>query len=405
LKLIGLTRSSESNFRSDSISIYDDGAPSTGSRFAQQSETGEIIGRAEYRWNMWKGDWQLDAEAAFNSLDQTAQLYDLDPAGSFVEIPFPFGSGGVTEDRYEVILTHNRTLARGLTLQVGAGGEYSQLAQTGPNGLVRTFWRPKGSATLAWTLAEGLDLSLKVARVVGQLSFGDFLASVNLQAQSTNAGNNQLVPPQSWEVDLTARKNLKAWGSASVTLYARLIEDYIELIPVDGGFETRGNVDSGQLLGLSMTGTVNLDPLGWQGARVNLSAAYEESKVEDPLTLVERPFSGHNDWRGEISLRYDIPKSNWAMGGGFNWTHVEPYVRLFEVGKDYEGPIYTFAFIENKDVFGLTVNLNVFNMTGGRAIFDRTVWTGYRDCSPISFVESRRLDVSTIYRLSIKGSF
>jgi hypothetical protein len=93
------------------------------------------------------------------------------------------------------------------------------------------------------------------------------------------------------------------------------------------------------------------------------------------------------------------------MGGGFNWTHVQPYVRLTEVGKDYEGPIYTFAFIENKDVFGLTVNLNVFNLTGGRGIFDRTVWDGYRDRNPILFVESRRLDVSTIYRLSIKGSF
>ena len=44
-------------------------------------------------------------------------------------------------------------------------------------------------------------------------------------------------------------------------------------------------------------------------------------------------------------------------------------------------------------------------MVGGEGIFDRTVWTGYRDRSPISFVESRRLDVSTIYRLSIKGSF
>src|SRR5690606_16003616 len=94
--------------------------------------TGEIIGRAEYRWNMWKGDWQLDAEAAFNSLDQTAQLYDLDPAGSFVEIPFPFGSGGVTEDRYEVILTHNRTLARGLTLQVGAGASIRSWRRPGP---------------------------------------------------------------------------------------------------------------------------------------------------------------------------------------------------------------------------------------------------------------------------------
>jgi hypothetical protein len=405
LKLIGLDRFNDTDFRSDSIFVYDDGSPSTGSRFAQQSETSEIIGRAEYRWNMWKGDWQLDFEAAFNSLDQTAQLYVLDPAGDFGEIPFPSGSGGVTEDRYESILTHNRTLAAGLTLQVGVGGEYSKLAQTGPSGLVRTFWRPKGSATVAWTPGQGLDLSLKLARVVGQLSFGDFLASVNLGSQNANAGNNQLVPPQSWELDLTARKNLDAWGSASVTLYGRWIEDYIELIPVDGGFETRGNIDSAKLYGISTTGTVNLDPLGWTGAKVNFNAAYEKSRLADPLTFVQRSQSGHNDWRGEISLRYDVPKSNWAMGGGFNWTHVQPYVRLFEVGKDYEGPIYTFAFIENKDVFGLTVNLNVFNLTGGRGFFDRTVWTGYRDRSPIAFVESRRLDVSTIYRLQIKGSF
>jgi hypothetical protein len=405
LKLIGLDRFDDTDFRSDSLFIYDDGSPSTGGRFAQQSETSEIIGRGEYRWNMWHGDWQIDAEAAFNSLDQTAQLYTLDPAGDFGEIPFPSGSGGVTEDRYESILTHNRTLAAGLTLQVGLGGEYSKLAQSGANGLVRTFWRPKGSATVAWAPVTGLDLTLKLARVVGQLSFGDFLASVNLGAENANAGNNQLVPQQSWELDLTARKNLKAWGSASVTLYGRWIEDYIELIPVTGGFETRGNIDSAKLLGISTTGTVNLDPAGWAGAKVNFNAAYEESKLEDPLTLAQRPFSGHNDWRGEISLRYDVPKSNWAIGGGFNWTHVQPYVRLFEVGKDYEGSIYTFAFIENKDVFGLTVNLNMFNLTGGRGFFDRTVWTGYRDRSPISFVESRRLDISTIYRLSIKGSF
>jgi hypothetical protein len=56
-------------------------------------------------------------------------------------------------------------------------------------------------------------------------------------------------------------------------------------------------------------------------------------------------------------------------------------------------------------VFGLTVNLNVFNLSGGQGFFDRTVWTGLRDRSPIAFVESRRLDVSTIYRLTVRGSF
>ena len=93
------------------------------------------------------------------------------------------------------------------------------------------------------------------------------------------------------------------------------------------------------------------------------------------------------------------------MGGGFNWSINKPYVRLFEIWRDYEGPIYTFAFIENKDVFGLTVNLNMFNLTAGQGFFDRTVYTGLRDRSPISFVERRRTNISTIYRLTIRGSF
>jgi hypothetical protein len=56
-------------------------------------------------------------------------------------------------------------------------------------------------------------------------------------------------------------------------------------------------------------------------------------------------------------------------------------------------------------VFGLTMNLNVFNLTGGQTIFDRTVWTGLRDRSPIEFIERRRNNVSTIFRFTVKGSF
>lgn len=405
LKLIGLERFSHLRVRADSLLIPDDGSATTGGRFAQHSDSGERIGRAEYRWEMLGGSWQLDAEAAFNRLDRTAQLFNLDPLGGFVEIPFPAGSGGVTEDRYESILTHSRTLGKGLTLQVGIGGEYSKLAQSGPSGLTRTFWRPKGSLSLAWAPRQGMDVSLKLARTVGQLAFGDFLANVNLAQDNGNAGNALLVPQQAWEADLEVKKGLNAWGSATLRAYARLIEDYIDIIPVAGGLESRGNIDSARLLGLSANATINLDPIGWKGAKINANAAVEDSQLDDPLTFESRPFSGHNDWRGEISLRYDIPQSDWAIGGGFNWTHVQPYVRLFEVGRDFEGPIYTFAFIENKDVFGLTVNLNMFNLSGGRGFFDRTVYTGLRDRAPIAFVERRRLDVSTIYRISIKGSF
>jgi hypothetical protein len=56
-------------------------------------------------------------------------------------------------------------------------------------------------------------------------------------------------------------------------------------------------------------------------------------------------------------------------------------------------------------VFGLTVNFNMFNLTAGQGFFDRTVYTGLRDRSPISFNEHRRLDSSTIYRIQVRGSF
>src|SRR5688500_59083 len=121
LKLIGLERFNHNRFWVNSIFIYEDGSPSTGSRFAQDADSGERIGRAEYRWDMLGGSWQVDAEAAFNRLDQVGQLFALDTAGDWAEIPFPGGTGGVTEDRYEVILNHNRTLGSGLTLQLTGG--------------------------------------------------------------------------------------------------------------------------------------------------------------------------------------------------------------------------------------------------------------------------------------------
>ena len=405
LKLIGIERFFQSDGPATSFLIFSDGRPTTGSRFWTDTKSGERIARGEYRWDMFGGSWQLDGEAAFNRLDRIATFGLLQPNGEFDNQPLPGGTGGVTEDRYESILTHNRTLAKGLTMQLGAGGEYSKIAQSGPGGLTREFWRPKGSLTLAWTAEPGLDLSLKLARTVGQLSFGAFLASVDLQDNTGNAGNVRLVPQQAWEADLEVKKNLGKWGSATVRGYARQIDDYIDIVPVPGG-ESPGNIDgTARLLGVGMNGTFNLDPLGWKGAKITTSTNYEATSLPDPLTGEDRPFSGQTYFNHNTSLRWDVPDSDWAMGGGFQSQLNERYVRLFETGRNYEGPVYTFAFIEHKDVFGLTVNLQAFNLTSGESYNERIVYGGLRDRSPILFVEDTRNDVSTIYRFQVKGSF
>jgi hypothetical protein len=84
---------------------------------------------------------------------------------------------------------------------------------------------------------------------------------------------------------------------------------------------------------------------------------------------------------------------------------VLPYYRVFETGSNYEGPAYTYAFVENKDVFGLKVRAQVFNLTNGRHIFRRTVYDGFRDTGNVLFREDGNQAVGLIYQISVKGTF
>jgi hypothetical protein len=405
LKLIGLDRYDHERYREDVVFTYVDGSPSTGGRYASVGTNREKVARAEYNWKMLGGDWQLSGEAAFNSYDGAAHLFDLAPSGELQEIPFPAGTGGVKEDRYESILTHSRQLAPNLSLQMSGGFEYSRLRQTGSTGLTRTFWRPKGSASLAWNVEKGFDLSLKLARVVGQLAFSDFLARVDLDQGNGSAGNVNLVPPQSWEANFEAKKELGAWGTTTLKVYGKRYQDYIEWIPLPGGVESRGNIDKATLYGVNSVTTLKLDPLGWKGAKIDADLTWEHSRLRDPLTGERHQFSNENNRIANVTLRDDIPNSSWAWGAGVQYSHVLPYYRMFEVGVNYEGPAYTFVFVENKDVFGLDVKAQVFNVTNGRHIFRRTVYDAFRDTGSVLFHEDGNQSVGFIYQLTVKGKF
>lgn len=405
LKLIGLARSERSDFGQTSRLIFEDDSPITGSRFLGTSTGSERIARGEYRWDAWGGNMQVDLEAAYNELDQTSELLSLDAGAVFRAVPLPNSSGRVQEDRYELILSYGRTLASGLTLRAGAGTENSTLEQTGPGGLTRTFWRPKGSLSLAWPTRAGLNVSLNVERRVGQLSFDDFLASVALAFDNTNAGNVELKPTLTTEATLQLEKSWGDWGSSNLRAYRRWLEDYIDIIPILGGGESSGNISEADLYGFNLTSTVNLDPAGWEGARLDLNLTVEESSVADPLTGEKRSFSSFFDRRANINLRHDVVGTDWAWGVGAQYNHVQPSYRLSQVAVEYEGPTYTLGFVEYKDFHGLTINFQIFNLTDGRAIFYRTVYDGLRTDGNVRFNESRDLSVQPIFRLQLKGSF
>ncbi|XVJ64600.1 MAG: TonB-dependent receptor plug domain-containing protein [Sphingopyxis sp.] len=404
LKLIGLRRFSHEPYSQEVVVRPADGSPAVGDRFAQVGDLGETIGRGEYQWKMLGGDWQLSGEAAFNTLGNVASIAVLDPSGSFVDLPFPGGTGGVSEDRYEGLLSFGRKLSRTLSFQLVGGAEHSTIVQTGAGGQRRSFLRPKGSLTLAWAPSADFDASLKIRRRVLQLSFYDFLARAFLNDDNQNEVNNDLRPQQDWSYEFEANRKLGAWGSTKLILIFRDVEDRVDVIPVGNG-EAVGNIARAKAGAIDWTSTFNLDPAGLKGVKVNTRVLLQKSTLRDPFTGEKRQWSGFTDSVIEFSFRHDIPATDWAWGAGGNYAHYQPSYRRNQIDKLWEGPIFGNIYAEHKNVMGMTLRAQVSNIFNARSKRNRTVYAGVRGDSPVDFVEKRNRLIGPVFAFSARGTF
>jgi hypothetical protein len=249
------------------------------------------------------------------------------------------------------------------------------------------------------------NANLKIIRRIGQLEFGDFLASVFLDNDNANAGNPDLVPTQQWRFELELARDLAAWGKTRVNLVAALSEDLIDIIPIGDNGEAPGNIPRGQAYLIDWNSTIQLDPLGLKGARINLRGLLQTSRVRDPLTGVKRNYSGFTTRRVEADFRYDIPRSDWAFGTNASYNHSALSYRLNEVGRQYEGPVFAGVFVENKDVLGLTLRASAGNLFNARSRWDRIVYLGRRNVTTVDFVEDRNRLIGPIFSFSARGTF
>jgi outer membrane receptor for ferrienterochelin and colicins len=404
LKLIGVGRGSSYPNEVLVISRAVNGSDVAGSRTTSEWLDSELIARSEYRWNRAGAEWQISGEAAFNKLDNTSRLFEMRPDGGFDEIDFSGGTAEVEEDRYEVIGSYGRPLSSSVTMKFSAGGEYSQLAQVGAGGTTRTFWRPKGELSAAWKANAKTDVNVKLARRVGQLNFFDFLASANIQDDIQTEANPNLVPQQSWDLDVEGTRNLGAYGRTTVRVYGRLIDDIVDYIPIGATGQAPGNLDSAKTYGIETRSTVNFDPLGWKGARLDVRAWWQDSEVEDPLTGEMRPISNSLQEFFDLALRHDVNNTDWAWGTGYSYQLNAKSYRLTEVGRQWEGPIWGNVYVEHKNLYGLTVRAGVYNLLAADSMWDRTVYDGRRT-GEVAFIEERDRQIGPIFSFSVRGKF
>jgi outer membrane receptor for ferrienterochelin and colicins len=385
------------------------GADDQGTRFTRDTHLGETILRSEYGWKSGRNDWQVSLERAYNSLDQKGGLFELNSDGEFVQVPFPQGTGKVTELRYEGIATWSRPLTSNLDLQVAAGAEISHLDRVDDDQPARKFFRPKGSITLGWRPTPAWDISLKLRRRVGQISFYDFLAQPKLSEDRENAGNPDLVPPQSWEVETEFARDLGRWGKTRLNLHYYRVQDIVDVIPIGENGQGVGNLPRADRYGFESVSTINLDPAGWTGAKLDLTVGREWTSVKDPLTGEKRPIGGVRSKWASIQVRHDIPGTQLAWSAYLEHNYYARNFFLTEIYRTLDIPWVGGAYIEDKNVFGMTVRFTADNildgLLDGRHKKWRTVWEGYRDRTPVAFFEKDNELVGPLFQISIRGTF
>lgn len=404
LKLIGYHRYEDSPFTNTVLTTFTDGSADTETRFVQDADEGETILRSEYAVKAGGGNLVAAVEGARNSLEILSTLSARDAAGVLQPVELAGSSARVDEDRVDGGLTWSRALANNLQLQLSAGGEYSRISQSGPLGLTRSFVRPKGFAALDWKVTPNLNLAGRIERVVGQLNFFDFIASVDLDQDRADASNADLRPEQSWLYDIEASWRMGALGNLTVSAYLEDFIDVVDQIPLPDGGQAPGNLPSARFYGVESQATLLSDGIGWQGTRFDLTLGWNESSVRDPLLGTVRQVSGNELITLEFRLRHDVPNSDWAFGTRGDWTKNARSVRLDEVSLNQPGFAQMFAFLENKDVAGMTMRVRVGNLLDQRDRFERTVFSN-RAAGQVAFSERRERRYGKIFSLDVEGSF
>lgn len=383
IKLIGLM-DYETRDLNSTLDIFTQAAGFVGQRtFAEDIETFETIGRAEFDWADGPGgSWQGAGEIALNRLDLATTL-------NLSGTPL-LDTALIEELRYEGSLSHSRALTPSLSFQGLVGAEYSALEQ----GLIkRTFVRPKGFASLAWKRNETLTTSLRISRDVGQINFRDFLSSTSLVDEFETAANPDLVPPQSWTLQGRIDRRWSTGHRISLEASYDHISDLVDRIPVGTDGDAIGNIDSAKRQEVQITGTLMGAAVGLNGAQFDLRAVFRQSSVNDPVEGFTRQINDLQTRFVRFDYRHDLKGTDWAWGGRITDAETAPRYQTGIIVRQDINPAENYFFVENKDVFGMTVQARVSELTNSKSDYSRVIYRGRRDNGLIDKIESRKRDL------------
>lgn len=369
LKLIGLHRTDTLDL-TNRLVFQDVASGQIRQSFLRDDTATEYIGRAEYTWKTGEtNDWSLSVEGALNTLESDTEL----TTDGVLEDE---DNVRVEEDRLLGNLSRSWALSPDMNIQTSVGAEYSSIDVATDDAKARTFFRPKGLASVSYKLDESWTLRGQIERSVGQLNFGTFVSTVNLTNGTANSGGN-ISPEQRWQGEIEIQKQNSTGISGRAKLFYDIVEDPIDQILFEDGTQGAGNLDSNaRAFGIEGNLTWVLDDV-LKGLRLTAEGIVSDSSIRDVVTGNRRTTNGQSLWNYDIEARWDIDGTPYAIESQIEQGRRADNFRIDERTEDrFNLPEFEVSII-HKSLFGMQwtaklQNIANFELRRDRLIFDET---------------------------------
>lgn len=367
-------------------------------RFQSTGNDSETIARGLVRFERSETlTFEGGGEIAYNRLD-TEQAFSV----GGTPVVLPSASVVVEETRGELFGKGTWRISPSLSLESGLRLESSTISQSGDTELEKSFFYAKPRVQLSWTPMADTQVRVRVEREVGQLDFGDFAASAELDSENVLGGNADLEPEDRWISEIALERRFWGDGIISVGLRHDQISNVIDRIPLQGGLSAVGNIGDGTLDQLSVNIIIPTDKAGISGGQLRFRNDWNSTEVTDPTTGEKRPISGVRARQPVVSFAQDI--TSWRINWSVAWIPV--------LGQATYDPDQTFRW-KGGDYFELAAEYKPTDSLSIRAQvnlwddFDteRTVYAGRTSPRPIAFIERREIDPRTFFQIRLRKTF
>jgi outer membrane receptor protein involved in Fe transport len=373
--------------------------------FANNRKIGESILRGTVSFRQSDVlSFETGGEGAFNWLESETAL-----VSNGAPITLPAANVRVEETRGEVFGTATWKPSSRLTIEAGLRFEASKISSSGDVVLEKTLQFAKPRLLATWSPDPNDQIRFRVEREVGQLDFGQFVASSSLNTGVITAGNPDLNPQQDWVAELAYERRF--WGNGSVTLTLRHFKytdviDRAPIFPAGGGspFDAPANIGDGFRDAALIDFTLPLDNLGLKGAQLKGEGSIRRSEVTDPTTGATRRITAEHPVDWELHFIQDVPSHhlNWGVDAFGGWR--EAYYRFdqIEVTK-----LRTFVvpFVEWKPRPDLMLRVELQNVTSRDLAKYQFNYAGPRNANPLDTLASRRYENGPIVYMKLRKTF